>query len=792
METMLVFPALALVHLTAFGLPGVLPATASQLLPPAGGCAAISALPAIPAAPTILAAAATAPTPAPPPNSTLLDYFDGTTAASTVDRREWGDSIHNDPGNLHRIYYQNVDGIRNTDDTKKLYASSMAQLKVGTFCWADHSLNLSQVPVKQSLTRAITAFFGMARTACSFSVLPPGPTALQSGYQPGGTLTTTTGKWATRSTGSPIVDPSGLGRWSGLRYQGKQNKKLAIVTAYRSPRQSPTGGYGFYDQQYALLLSQGVKKPQVRKQFILDLTVDINKLQADGFEVILSLDANETMGEDRVHGISSLAENCTLQDLHCLGAATPPETYPIGTKRRIDFMFGSAGVIPFVRKAGYLEYNNGILSMHRGMFIDLDFEALMGPIAAIVHPAARGIRSEDQASVDKYIISFKAYADDHKIWSRVAALVLQAPFLSPVHLQANYDAIDRDVTRAMLHAEKQARRPSGQYAWSPKLREVGLLARYWHLRLNAVEKQINFPFTMARLLQKFKTLNIVFDARITCTDAAEFKTEWKAAVKLLRTVCEKAYDHRAVHLQATLAYYTNLQFADNETGSDENKVKIHRIHTLINTEKMRQPFRGIHSLLTPLHGGGISKLFVPSGVKNPTVAARYCSPDGSVNRSQLIKMAQADKHSVEYDTLIDSNEIEAELLRYNHAWFRQAAETPFGHGDLFDLVGYSGLTEAADAIVDGACPAHLGEPMSREVQAFLEECRRPANVKTVDTVISTKAYVNAIKAWKETTSTSPSGRHLGHYRTAILDKDMVQLHTDLLNLPIAFGFAPER
>ena len=59
-------------------------------------------------------------------------------------------------------------------------------------------------------------------------------------------------------------------------------------------------------------------------------------------------------------------------------------------------------------------------------------------------------------------------------------------------------------------------------------------------------------------------------------------------------------------------------------------------------------------------------------------------------------------------------------------------------------------------------------------------------------VISTKDYINAIKAWKETTSTSPSGRHLGHYRTAIMDKAMVQLHTDLLNLPIAFGFAPER
>lgn len=92
-------------------------------------------------------------------------------------------------------------------------------------------------------------------------------------------------------------------------------------------------------------------------------------------------------------------------------------------------------------------------------------------------------------------------------------------------------------------------------------------------------------------------------------------------------------------------------------------------------------------------------------------------------------MTQADKYSVEYKTLIDPTEIEDEVLRYNHSWFRQAAETPFGQGDLFNLVGHDGLTAEADAIVDGDCVAHLGIPMSRATQVFLEECRRPASVR---------------------------------------------------------------
>ena len=53
-------------------------------------------------------------------------------------------------------------------------------------------------------------------------------------------------------------------------------------------------------------------------------------------------------------------------------------------------------------------------------------------------------------------------------------------------------------------------------------------------------------------------------------------------------------------------------------------------------------------------------------------------------------------------------------------------------------------------------------------------------------------FTRTVKDWKESTSTSPSGRHLGHYHTAILDDDVAILHTQLLNLPIANGFAPER
>jgi hypothetical protein len=86
----------------------------------------------------------------------------------------------------------------------------------------------------------------------------------------------------------------------------------------------------------------------------------------------------------------------------------------------------------------------------------------------------------------------------------------------------------------------------------------------------------------------------------------------------------------------------------------------------------------------------------------------------------------------------------------------------------------------------------MGIPMSRELQVFLEECRRPATVKEISSFITIAHFTKAVKEWKETTSTSPSGRHLGHYKTALLNNRLTALHVAMLNMPIMYGFSRER
>ena len=112
-----------------------------------------------------------------------------------------------------------------------------------------------------------------------------------------------------------------------------------------------------------------------------------------------------------------------------------------------------------------------------------------------------------------------------------------------------------------------------------------------------------------------------------------------------------------------------------------------------------------------------------------------------------------------------------EVLRHlqtcNRTHFSQAHGTPFTVPPLSRALEFTGEGQGANEILSGTWeqPAELSESVRLLLQ-HIQITEDMANILCTDT-ISDEEFVGKLKVWKETTTTSPSGVHLGHYKSLI-------------------------
>ncbi|KAI2493074.1 hypothetical protein MHU86_21458 [Fragilaria crotonensis] len=117
---------------------------------------------------------------------------------------------------------------------------------------------------------------------------------------------------------------------------------------------------------------------------------------------------------------------------------------------------------------------------------------------------------------------------------------------------------------------------------------------------------------------------------------------------------------------------------------------------------------------------------------------------------------------------IDVPTVVLEQLRSrNQKHFGQAAGTPFTVPPLSHQLGYRGDGEFADQILTGNYQYPAG--LTDNVRKFLYHLRITDELAQLQVfpTIDEKDYVGKLKAWRESTVTSPSRMHLGHYKAMI-------------------------
>jgi hypothetical protein len=173
---------------------------------------------------------------------------------------------------------------------------------------------------------------------------------------------------------------------------------------------------------------------------------------------------------------------------------------------------------------------------------------------------------------------------------------------------------------------------------------------------------------------------------------------------------------------------------------------------------------------------------------------------GGVTKVEVV----IDGHTVAY---ADKNDVERETMARNEKQFNEAAGSPF---TIFPLseVGVTATKFKTARLPDGT---RLKMPADAflETETILDLLQRPkpgAKPAKISSRISLDDFTSAIKAWKEPTSTSPSGPHLGHCKllVKVLEDthanpdsrqaagEILQLMVDIMDLASDRGFILDR
>jgi hypothetical protein len=233
------------------------------------------------------------------------------------------------------------------------------------------------------------------------------------------------------------------------------------------------------------------------------------------------------------------------------------------------------------------------------------------------------------------------------------------------------------------------------------------------------------------------------------------------------------------------------------------KRELAELKSLKEAEKQSKVFQKIGKTLKPSRSGGISKVELPLSMYNAMQQDHSSFTEGPITNNnvnlrqilqQTIRIKKKDSKE-EWVTILDQNQLENAILLYCQEHYQQASVTPFGHGHLAALIGKSGLTDAGTQILQGTLFEVFDQDLFPELATFLVELATPEEIKALPPIsheITIEEWNKGFRQWRETTSTSPSGRHLGIYKALLSNKAISENLCEMLNIVIRLELIPTR
>lgn len=541
-------------------------------------------------------------------------------------------------------------------------------------------------------------------------------------YQPGGVAMITGFPWASRS--KTYLDESGLGRWTESELTGRCNRKVTIICAYMVCKDSieRSGPNTAYTQQWRILKEQQPQlDPDPRTIVFEDLKKRITDIRQQGHEVIVLMDANDTLQNTRSALTKWTLETNLIDPLvQRHGTEGEPPTHARGSQR-IDYILVSEHISEYVTACGILPLHSICFSDHRALFLDIDLQAfLQSEPPSNMSRVSRGISSEDPRSVKKYQENLLKALNSHDFESMLNEVDKNIAIHGPIDsVHEMIELIDKKFTQVRLDCEKESQ-SKHRHPWSPALRDASHANHYWNIWLSQVRQ--NKDFWHSR--QRFVTQETV-EYEMESTYTIQFiKFKLSQAQKRLHNVHQRAEELRQIFLEDKAKMYS-------EEGNQPMESILRRI--IYHEQKLRI-FRKLKWIQGKTMSGGLDYII------------------------------QTDEDGQEY-RIQDPDDIFSTIIQHNIKHFSQADATEFTREPLKSILGTSGTNSTCDAILNGQF--HIEEvDCSNAAKAILKQLKRTTNSEIHDE-ITPNNVARGYRKWGEFTSTSPSGLHLSHDRAVL-------------------------
>ena len=560
-----------------------------------------------------------------------------------------------------------------------------------------------------------------------------------SGYLPGGTISIALGRIA-NVVEEETAQRDERGRWSSFEVQSG-NESLQIMNMCRITDSSSPGVLKSRAQCDRHKGTVGTAK-EYREELLQDVAAEIKRVREKGAQaIIIAGDFNQDVMNENIRKF--LREN-GLCDIHSeLNESIDglrDNAQEKGSKQ-IDAAFASEAALQVVTGSMLVDFNEIVMSDHRGFMFDVDLKELMDLEASkydsrdrrTLNPTNRAHRTKFKESLEKLRTETKLEEKIARInHSRVSAREL--------------NAVDDEITHVLNKARKSAEGVRSNVPYSKEKEEIITGMKYVK---DLIKIKSGVPVNHNQTRKRKETLNVDWEDKNVeelKVKRAELKSKWEE---------HKEKDKRRKEDKLLELFPHDL------AADDENAIKRRKKAVKMLKQSMHR-----QNTFTMLSAG------VGKGIKKSLSRIRIEDEQGNTIRE-----------------VQDRTSMENEIMHHNKKHFRQAHDSKAYKDRIYNKLDDN---RVRDAMLKGEIEED--ECDHKEVHQFLKLLAKPVeSIQPNNGEISVLEWERVVKKSKRKSASSVfSGRTCSVHKCALESEVMTELLVQFYNILLRNGMCLKR